>query len=160
MPPPGATAALHLPRCRPALRRTTSTPGLRRESKFRSCPEKTTRRGNHTRLLRASSRSALAMLLAAVRCMHLLVWSIPGTGNLAVSVTWVTCRETLFELRIKPFCFRRCVFLSTLYLPGMRAKKNTERVDAYAYSELGIQPKTPKNRRGSRDTDKDQSRKS
>lgn len=66
-PPPGAIAMQHPSRCRPALRRTASTPGL---IKFRY--SRTYQREMHTSMSRALSRLALAMILAAVRCTHRL----------------------------------------------------------------------------------------
>ena len=65
--PPGATAAQHLPRCRLALRRTASTPAGVCFPPLGHSEEKI-----RTKVSRASSRSALAILLAAVSvlCTH------------------------------------------------------------------------------------------
>ena len=66
-PPPGAIAMQHPSQCRPALRRTASTPRL---NKFRY--SLTYQREMHTSMSRASSRLALAMILAAVWWTHIL----------------------------------------------------------------------------------------
>jgi hypothetical protein len=128
VPPPGATAARHLLRCRQALWHIVLTPG----SYCVPIQSDISKRELRTRVLRASSRSALAMLLAAVLMHTFTIWwdsrDLVCTHQVEGSDTTSRAAERYLNYckSFVSFTFKgqgvRC--LSNLYLPWMGAKEN------------------------------------